>query len=173
VFALIRDEARHATPGAQSIFAKLADVFLAQALRTFLTGAGQTGLLAPGLRPDPPIERAMALMRDQPARPWTVQSLARAAGMSRTSFTTRFGHAVGQSPMQHLAMVRLSQAAGLLVAADRASRRSPAAPAMPTTHPCRRRSSASSVSHPAPTGLPGGTAPAAAGQAPVSYRFSR
>lgn len=118
VFALIRDEASHAAPGAQVIFAKLADVFLAQALRAFLAGAGQAGLLGPGPRPDPPIEQATALMRDQPARPWTVHSLAREVGMSRTSFTSRFRDAVGESPMRHLAMVRLGQAAGFLVAAD-------------------------------------------------------
>ncbi len=33
VFALVRQDASHATPGAQVIFAKLADVFLSQAVR--------------------------------------------------------------------------------------------------------------------------------------------
>jgi hypothetical protein len=48
VFALVRQEASRAAPGAQVIFAKLADVFLAQALRAYLDGAGRTGLLRPG-----------------------------------------------------------------------------------------------------------------------------
>jgi AraC family transcriptional regulator, alkane utilization regulator len=118
VFALVRAEASRAAPGAQVIFAKLADVFLSQALRAYLTGAGQAGLLSPGPRRDPQIEKATAIIRDRPTRPWTLQALARQVGMSRTLFTTRFRAAVGESPMRYLAKVRLGQAAGYLVAAD-------------------------------------------------------
>jgi AraC-like DNA-binding protein len=114
VFALVAHEADHAAPGAQAIFAKLADVFLAQALRTYLTGAGQAGLLQAEPLADPPVRAALALIRDQPGRAWTVAALAREAGMSRTLFTTRFRAAVGDSPMRHLARARLGQAAGYL-----------------------------------------------------------
>src|SRR5215472_4417181 len=44
VFALVRHEAESNAPGAQAIFAKLADVFLSQALRTYLAGAERAGL---------------------------------------------------------------------------------------------------------------------------------
>ena len=44
VFALARQEADAPAPGAQAIFARLADVFLTQALRAYLTGAAQAGL---------------------------------------------------------------------------------------------------------------------------------
>jgi AraC-like DNA-binding protein len=118
VFALVRDEASHPAPGAHVIFAKLADVFLSQALRAYLTGAGQAGLLHPGPKLDPRIEQAMALIRDQPGRPWTLHALAREVGMSRTSFTTTFHAATGESPMRYLAKVRLGQAAGYLATAD-------------------------------------------------------
>jgi AraC-like DNA-binding protein len=122
VFALARQEASTPAPGAQAIFAKLADVFLAQALRTYLTGAAHTGLLRPGAPPhpppDPPIARATALIRDDPARPWTLQVLARETGLSRTAFATRFRAATGESPIHHLAKIRLSQAAAYLSTAD-------------------------------------------------------
>jgi AraC-like DNA-binding protein len=118
VFALVRDEASRAAPGAQVIFARLADVFLSQALRAWLTGAGQAGLLRPRLECDPRIEKAAALIRDQPTRPWTLPALAREVGMSRTLFATRFRAATGESPMRYLAKVRLSQAAGYLRTAD-------------------------------------------------------
>jgi AraC-like DNA-binding protein len=114
VFALVREEADRAGPGAQAIFAKLADVFLAQAVRSYLTGAGQAGLLRSGPLGDPRIGAALAQIRDQPARPWTVAALAREAGMSRTLFSTRFRAAVGESPMRHLTRIRLGQAAGYL-----------------------------------------------------------
>jgi AraC-like DNA-binding protein len=118
VFALVRQEASRATPGAQVIFAKLADVFLSQALRAYLAGAGQTGLLRPRSTHDPQIEKAAALIRDQPTRPWTLQALAREVGMSRTLFATRFRAVTGESPMRYLAKVRLAQAAGYLRTAD-------------------------------------------------------
>jgi AraC-like DNA-binding protein len=118
VFALVRQEASHATPGAQIIFAKLADVFLSQAIRAYLAGAGQAGLLRPRARHDTQIERAAALIRDQPTRPWTLQALAREVGMSRTLFATRFRTVTGESPMRYLAKVRLAQAAGYLRTAD-------------------------------------------------------
>ncbi len=118
VFALVRDEASRTAPGAQVIFAKLADVFLSQALWAYLTGAGQTGLLRPPSERDPRVEKAAALIRDQPTRPWTLQALAHEVGMSRTLFTTRFRAALGESPMRYLAKVRLGQAAGYLRTAD-------------------------------------------------------
>jgi len=118
VFALARQEATEPAPGAQAIFAKLADVFLAQALRAYLTGAARAGLLRPGPLPDPPIAHATALIRDAPARPWTLQALARETSMSRTAFAMRFRAATGESPIQHLAKVRLSQAAAYLTTTD-------------------------------------------------------
>jgi AraC-like DNA-binding protein len=114
VFALARHEADRADPGAQAMFAKLADVFLAQALRSYLIGAQQAGLLRLEPPADPHIDAAVALIRDQPARQWTVEALAREVGMSRTLFCTRFRASVGESPMRHLARVRLGQAAGYL-----------------------------------------------------------
>jgi AraC-like DNA-binding protein len=114
VFALLRQEAERAAPGAQAIFAKLADVFLTQALRAYLAGAGQRGLLRLEPMLDPQLEAAVTLIHDQPGRPWTVQSLAREVGMSRTLLCTRFRSVVGESPMRHLTKVRLGQAAGYL-----------------------------------------------------------
>lgn len=114
VFALVRHEADRAYPGAQAMFAKLADVFLAQALRSYLIGAQQAGLLQLQPPADPHIDAAVALIRDHPARQWTVEALAREVGMSRTLFCTRFRATVGESPMRHLARVRLGQAAGYL-----------------------------------------------------------
>ena len=40
LFTLLEDETRAAAPGAAAIFAKLADVFVTQALRSYLAAAG-------------------------------------------------------------------------------------------------------------------------------------
>jgi AraC-like DNA-binding protein len=114
VFALVRQEADSSSPGAQAIFAKLADVFLAQALRTYLSGAEQAGLLRPRQSIDAQIAQALTALHDRPAVNWTLAGLAGQAGMSRTLFATRFRAAVGESPMRHLAKIRLGQAAGYL-----------------------------------------------------------
>ena len=118
VFALVRQEADRAAPGAQAIFAKLADVFLSQALRTYLTGAGQAGLFRPAAASDAQIDKAADLLRQQPDRQWTLQQLAREVGLSRTLLAARFRDHTGDSPMRHLAKIRLGQAAGYLVTAD-------------------------------------------------------
>jgi AraC-like DNA-binding protein len=114
VFGLAQQEADQANPGAAAMFAKLADVFLAQALRMYLIERERAGLLRLAPLADPQIGAAVALIRDQSAQPWTVQALARQVGMSRTLFSTRFRAAVGESPMRHVARVRLGQAASYL-----------------------------------------------------------
>jgi AraC family transcriptional regulator, activator of mtrCDE len=114
VLGLARQEADRASPGAPAMFAKLADVFVAQALRTHLIEREGAGLLRLAPLADPQIGAAVTLIRDQSARPWTVQALARQVGMSRTLFSTRFRAAVGESPMRHVARVRLGQAAEYL-----------------------------------------------------------
>jgi AraC-like DNA-binding protein len=116
VFELIRHEASHSAPGAQAVFTRLADVLLVQAIRSHLAEAVTEA--DHGQPPDARIEQAAALIRDQPARPWTLQALAREVGMSRTSFTTSFRAATGESPMRHLARVRLTRAAGYLLTDD-------------------------------------------------------
>ncbi len=118
VFALARQEADAPAPGAQAIFARLADVFLTQALRAYLTGAAQAGLLRPAPLADPLIARAIALLREDPARPWTLPALARETGLSRTAFATRFRAAAGEPPIQLLSRIRLSQAAAYLTTTD-------------------------------------------------------
>ena len=113
-FALLRHEAEHSTPGAQAIFAKLADVFLAQAVRDFLVGAQRAGLLSTGPPADAAVGRAIELVRGTPARRWTLAELAHEVGTSRSAFASRFRAATGESPMRYVATVRLGLAAGYL-----------------------------------------------------------
>lgn len=118
VLALAQQEAEHAEPGAQVIFAKLADVFLTQALRAYLNGAEHIGRFAAPQPADALVEHAMQFMTQQPDQPWTLQSVAHAVGMSRSLLAARFRAATGQSPMRYLAWVRLTQAADYLSTSD-------------------------------------------------------
>jgi AraC family transcriptional regulator, alkane utilization regulator len=74
---------------------------------------GRTGWLA-GLR-DQFVGRALASLHADPARAWTIESLARDVGLSRSALAERFTSFVGQPPMQYLANWRMQCAAGLLM----------------------------------------------------------
>lgn len=66
-----------------------------------------------GLR-DASVCRALGLLHQQPARAWTLESLARETGISRSMLAERFAHYVGQPPITYLARWRMQLAARLL-----------------------------------------------------------
>ncbi len=63
---------------------------------------------------DRQIGQALRLIHTRPDEIWTVESLARQCGMSRSRFAERFGELVGMSPMAYLADWRLQKALALL-----------------------------------------------------------
>jgi AraC-like DNA-binding protein len=63
---------------------------------------------------DPVIGPALRLLHNDPARPWTVESLARETGVSRAALARRFTDLVGEPPMTFLTSWRLTLAADLL-----------------------------------------------------------
>jgi AraC-like DNA-binding protein len=72
----------------------------------------QRGWLA-GLR-DPSVGRALALLHERPAHPWTLEALANEIGVSRSTLAERFTHLVGHPPMHYLTRWRMQIAARLL-----------------------------------------------------------
>jgi AraC-like DNA-binding protein/mannose-6-phosphate isomerase-like protein (cupin superfamily) len=111
---VLRTEAADARPGATAVFARIADVFLTQALRIYLLNAERDGAVQIGPLQHPAIARAIELMRNRLDTRWTVAGLARDVGMSRALFVARFHELVGQTPMRFLTRLRLSQSAGQL-----------------------------------------------------------
>jgi AraC-like DNA-binding protein len=108
------------TPGEAAVIAKVADVFLTDFLRHYLSQQSPALVHLPdGQGDDAPIAAVLRLMRRDPRSPWTVEGLARHVGMSRTAFAARFRDAVGEPPHSHLARVRLSQGAGHLATTSR------------------------------------------------------
>ena len=65
---------------------------------------------------DPRIARAFTDMVARPGAPHTVQTLADTAGLSRSSFMSRFTAAFGDSPMTILRQLRMRRARSLLAA---------------------------------------------------------
>jgi AraC family transcriptional activator of mtrCDE len=63
---------------------------------------------------DQRIVRAFAEMVAKPGAPHSVETLATRCGLSRSAFTARFTHALGDSPMNVLRQIRMRQAKTLL-----------------------------------------------------------
>lgn len=104
-------EAREPRPGGQCVLSHLSELMFVDVVRRHLETlpADRTGWLA-GLR-DPAVGRALAALHRSPARDWTLESLAREAGLSRTALAERFTEFVGQPPMQYLTNWRMQLAA--------------------------------------------------------------
>jgi AraC-like DNA-binding protein len=100
--------------GAATILARLADVVITRVIRTWVEGrCGDTSGWLAAIR-DPKIGRALAAMHREPARPWSVEDLARVASLSRSTFSERFSVLVGVPPAQYLATWRMHLASNWL-----------------------------------------------------------
>jgi len=108
-------EARDSRPGSENVLARLAELMFVEALRRYLETlpAAELGWLA-GVR-DGVVGQALAAMHGEPRRTWTVEDLARVAGVSRSVLAERFTAMVGQPPMQYLALWRMQLASRLLL----------------------------------------------------------
>lgn len=114
ILAALEAEVANGLPGAQAIQAKMADVLLAQVLRSWLIGADRAGLRIDGLLADPPTARALEALRDRYVERWTIDRLAAHVALSRSALAARFREHVGDSPMHYLTRIRVGQAAGYL-----------------------------------------------------------
>ncbi len=107
-------------PGWRLSASRMGELLLVNILREhLLNGAGATGAAEAGWwrgLSDPAIARAIAAMHREPARGWTVESLAREAAMSRSRFSDRFKALVGDTPIGYLGAHRMALAAQQLEA---------------------------------------------------------
>lgn len=118
---LLDREIRTRAPGAEGVGGKLADLLLAQVVRRQLASSDAPLGWLRGLA-DPEISRALSAIHRAPERRWSVESLAREAGMSRSRFAARFRAVTGLAPLDYLTRHRMFRAAG-----DLATRRIPLA----------------------------------------------
>jgi AraC-like DNA-binding protein len=108
-------EAGSGRAGRENVLARLSELMFVEAVRRHFETlpSPQTGWFA-GLR-DPLVGGALAALHGEPARAWTVESLARAAGASRSVLADRFTALIGQPPMQYLTLWRMQLASRLLL----------------------------------------------------------
>ena len=100
--------------GGETVLTKLSELMFIDVLRRYIETLPpqNTGWLA-GMR-DPLVGKALSLIHDQPARNWTIETLAKQSGLSRTILAERFAKLVGIPPMYYLAKWRMQIASELL-----------------------------------------------------------
>lgn len=105
--------------GRGALLAKLSEALFMETLCLYMEELPpeRTGWLA-GAR-DEAVGRALASLHRAPSRAWSLDDLARAAGVSRTILVERFTHFLGQPPLAYLARWRHQLAARLLETSDR------------------------------------------------------
>jgi AraC-like DNA-binding protein len=113
------DQAAAAAPGSRVILAHLAEVLFAEVLRRYLLGlpTGRTGWLAGA--GDPAVGRALAIIHRRPCDDWTLETLAREVGLSRSALNEKFTRFIGQAPMTYLTDWRLELGAEALRSTSR------------------------------------------------------
>jgi AraC-like DNA-binding protein len=111
---LMAAEAGELRPGGEAVMTRLADILVIQAIRSWIDSdpAARTGWL--GALRDPQVGRAIVGIHRDPARAWTVASLADELAMSRSAFAARFTELAGEPPMQYVTRLRMQVAHDLL-----------------------------------------------------------
>ncbi len=112
-FGLIADESRNPRPGSDLVTARLADVLVVQAIRAWLESATPDRGWVAGLR-DPLLGQALAAFHAEPDQAWSLESLARVAGVSRSGFAARFTELMGEPAMTYVTAWRMALAARLV-----------------------------------------------------------
>jgi len=105
------EETESGGAGSETMLAKLAELMFVEVIRRHIARLpdDSRGWLS-GLR-DRHVEHAMRLIHGQPAQDWTLDTLAREVGLSRSAFADRFAHLVGVAPMHYLTRWRMQLAA--------------------------------------------------------------
>ena len=100
-------------PGSDVVVERLAEVLFIQILRAYMIQQNHSSGYLAALR-DPQISSALRLIHQKPQESWTIASIAKNIGMSRSSFAVRFKELVGFTPMGYVTNWRLEKARDLL-----------------------------------------------------------
>ena len=117
---LIASEMAEQAPGSEVAAGRLAEVLFIQTIRTHIA-SGAESCKRGWLRAifDPQIGVALKSVHENVNQPWTVDSLAAAAGMSRSAFALRFKELLGQTPLEYVTEWRMQKAIQLLQQPDK------------------------------------------------------
>jgi AraC-like DNA-binding protein len=117
---LLASEMSEPTPGSEVMVNRLADILFIQCVRAHIA-SGCENCKGGWLRAifDPKIGAALKAIHERVENPWTVETIAEAAGMSRSAFALRFKELLGETPLEYLTNWRMYKATGMLEEDDK------------------------------------------------------
>ena len=113
VMTLIANEMQASRCGQPLFMDRAGDILLISLMRHLTSRPQKSSGLFHALS-DPRIARSLVAMHTKPAHPWTLETLAKLAGMSRTSFANYFKEVRQVSPGKYLENMRLAIARQLV-----------------------------------------------------------
>src|SRR5258708_1827048 len=116
----LASEMAEQAPGSEAVATRLAEVLFIQTLRAHIASRVEwrnKGWLRAIF--DPQMGTALSAIHDSVNTPWTVESLAEAASMSRSAFAARFKELLGQTPLEYVTEWRMQKAMRLLEQHDK------------------------------------------------------
>jgi AraC-like DNA-binding protein len=111
---MLADEITKDDPGQEAVLDRLLDLLLIAVLRAWFARPEAQPPAWYRAHGDPVVGHALRLLQNNPARPWTVATLAAETSVSRAALARRFTKLVGEPPMKFLTGWRLALAADLL-----------------------------------------------------------
>ncbi len=108
------EEALGERPGNTDMLARLSEILFVEVVRRYMQRlpAAHHGWLA-GVS-DPVVGHVLRLLHAHPEYAWTVEDLAQAVAVSRSTLAQRFTALIGETPMRYLAIWRIQLAKNLL-----------------------------------------------------------
>jgi AraC-like DNA-binding protein len=111
-------EVKNHHPGRALMLSHLAPIMLLQTFRSYLASAAHERNWFVALS-EPRLARALAAMQADYAKSWSLDGLARTAGLSRAGFALNFKKWIGVTPLEYLTQWRMQIACELLKDGER------------------------------------------------------
>jgi AraC-like DNA-binding protein len=111
---LLDEELNRPSMGGQTIMYGLLDVIFTYLIREMVDQIGQARTGWSQAVADVQIRKAVTVMHEDPAHGWTLEELAKQAGLSRTLLAERFRRTMGDTPLSYLRCLRVQKAMTLL-----------------------------------------------------------
>lgn len=111
IVRLIAKEASGDFIGGETVITRLADVLVIQAIRNWIESGDSFQSKWVSAIKDEQIGRALLQIHNRPDVHWTIESLGKEIGMSRTAFSNRFSEIVGESVLNYITRWRMNLAA--------------------------------------------------------------
>ena len=115
----LASEMAEPVPGSEIVANRLAEVLFIQVLRAHIASGPERNKGWLRAIFDPQMGTALSAIHDRVNTPWTVESMAAAAGMSRSAFAARFKELLGQTPLEYVTEWRMQKAMQLLQQRDK------------------------------------------------------